>query len=230
MKFNVFHTDNIPQEIIRQHLSCCDKTGIDVEYHASPYQPEYLKRYQQHGYFMNWMMSNSNDDVVCFLDLDCLPYDKSILEKAYEWVSENQSFCGNAQNVSHTQMRNHVFAAQSMLMVHKKAWENLGNPNFSCVFEGGVTQIDTSQLLTLKADRLGFPYQLLYPIGYDGPDTYKLSGYGNYGRGTLYPGTYHYFSLTDFLENIPENWNRRVNNILNSESIIPNYKSCFYGL
>jgi hypothetical protein len=230
MKFNIFCTDNIPDILISQHSKCCDLNDIEVEYHKIKYENEFLKRYTQHGEIMNWLMTNSPEEVVCFLDLDCLPYNKTILEQAYEWVKENQSFCGNAQNVSHTQMKNHIYAAPSMLMIHKSAWENLGSPNLSCVFENGLTQIDTAQLLTLRADQMGFPYQLMYPIGYDGPDAYKLSGYGNYGRGTLYPATYHYFALIECIDNIPELWNKRVNNILNQEQIIPNYKSCYYGL
>jgi hypothetical protein len=231
MKFHTFCTDNIPQNLISQHSSCCKLIGIEVEYHIVKYDESYLRRYQQHGEIINWLMINSNDDVVCFLDLDCLPYDKSVLEKVYEWVESNQSFCGNAQNVGHTLMRNHVFASQSMLMVHKKAYENLGSPNMGCsVSEKGITQIDTSQLLTLRANQSGFSYRLLYPIGYDGPEEYQLSGYGKYGKGTLYPGTYHYFALSECVNNLPDTWNKRVNQILNSEKIIPNYTSCFYGI
>jgi hypothetical protein len=230
MKFHTFYTSNIPQSIIKQHLDCCNFVGVDIEHHQVNYEKNFLKIYKQHGEFLNWMMINSSDDVVCFLDLDCLPYNKSILEKAYNWVVENESFCGNAQNVGHTQMRNHVFASQSMIMIHKKAWYSLGKPNLSCVFENGLAQIDTSQLLTLRADQVGFSYQLLYPIGYDGPEEYTLSGYGKYGKGTLYPGTYHYFALSEYINQIPELWNQRVSNILNLQPIVPNYRSCFYEL
>lgn len=230
MKFYSYYTDNIPKKLIEQHSKCSELLNINVEYVEVKYKDTFLERYKSHGEIMNWLLTNSDEEVICFLDLDCLPYNKSILEQVYEWVKDNRSFCGNAQNVSHTEMRNHIYAAPSMLMVHKSAYEKLGNPNLSCVFENGFTKIDTAQLLTLRADRIGFSYQMLYPIGYDGPENYKLSGYGMYGKGTLYPGTYHYFSLTDHLDNIPDLWERRVNNILNKEQIIPNYSSCFYEL
>jgi len=230
MKFHTFYTDNFPEKIVEQHSNCCNRLKIAVEYHKVPYALQFLTRYKQHGELMNWLLSNSNEDVVCFLDLDCLPHDKNTLQQAFEWVSDNHSFCGNAQNVSHINMRNHVYAAASMLMIHKKAWNYLGNPSLSCVFENELTQIDTAQLLTLKADQLGFPYQLMYPIGYDGPDEYKLAGYGMYGTGTLYPGTYHLFALSENVKDIPEIWNQRVSNILNSEKIIPKHSSIYYGL
>jgi hypothetical protein len=127
-------------------------------------------------------------------------------------------------------MRNHVYAGASTLMIHKECWEHLGSPSMSCVFENDLTQIDTAQLLTLRADQCGFPYRLFYPIGYDGPEEYELSGYGKYGRGTLYPATYHFFALTECLDNIPDLWTKRVENILNDQKIIPNYYSSFYGL
>lgn len=230
MKFHTFATDNLPDTLISQHSRCCELFGIEVEYHTFKYEENFLRRYHQHGEMMNWLLSNSNEEVVCFLDVDCLPHDKEILEKAYEWVKDHQSFCGNAQNVSHTQMRNHIYAAASMLMVHKNAYKNLGEPNMSCVFENELTKIDTAQLLTLRADQIGFSYQLLYPIGYDGPEEYKLSGYGKYGKGTLYPGTYHYFALTECLNDIPELWNQRVDYILNGQKITPNHSSIYYGL
>lgn len=230
MKFNTFCTSNIPSSIVEQHHQCCNLIGIDVEYHKIEYEDNFLTRYYQHGELMNWLLSNHSDDVVCFLDLDCLPYDLNTLQSCYDYVKENKTFCGNAQNVSHTIMRNHIYAGASMLMVHKESWENLGNPSMCCVFDDGLTKIDTAQLLTLRADQCGFDYRLLYPIGYDGPDEYKLSGYGKYGRGTLYPGTYHYFALTECIKNIPELWTKRVNNILNDQKIIPNHFSCFYGL
>lgn len=230
MKFYSYYTDNIPRKLIEQHSKCSELLNINVEYVEVKYKDTFLERYKSHGEIMNWLLTNSDEEVICFLDLDCLPYDKSILEQVYEWVKDNRSFCGNAQNVSHTEMRNHIYAAPSMLMVHKSAYEQLGNPNLSCVFENGFTKIDTAQLLTLRADQIGFSYQMLYPIGYDGPENYKLSGYGMYGKGTLYPGTYHFFAISEFLNNIPDLWERRVNNILNKEQIIPNYSSCFYEL
>jgi hypothetical protein len=230
MKFHVFYTDNIPKLIPEQHKQCCDKLKIKVEYSVIPYEKDFLTRYYQHGEFLNWTMNNSSSETVCFMDLDCLPYDKNILEKVYTWVNETQSFCGNAQNISHTALRNQIYAAPSMLMIHKKAYQDLDCPDLKCVYENNLTQIDTAQILTIRANQIGYNYQLLYPIGYDGPETYSLGGYGNYGVGTLYAGTYHYFALSENLESLSKLWNQRVNNILNQESIIPRYKSRFYDL
>lgn len=228
MIFHTFYSTKIPDKIVQQHKSCCDKIGVSVQYHSVEHQ-NFLRVYQQHGEMMNWLLNNDNDDVVCFLDLDCLPHNLELIEEIYEWVKDNQSFCGNAQNISHTSMRNHIYAAPSLLMVSKSSWKQLGEPSMTSVFENGLTSMDTSQLLTLRADQVGFPYRLMYPIGYDKTPEYNLSGYGKYGIGTLYPTSWHHFSFSEYLDNL-QLWEERVNNILNEEKIISKYSSVYYGL
>ena len=126
-------------------------------------------------------------------------------------------------------MRNRIYAAASFLIVSKNAWKKLGAPNLSWFTQNNI-QIDTAQILSLRADEIGFSYQLLYPVGYDEPETYKLSGYGKYGTGTLYPATWHYFRISDCVNQTPKIWKERTNNILNEEKIIPINSSCFYEL
>lgn len=227
MKFHTFYTKNLPEQLIEDHKKVSNHIGIEVEYHVQDTIDNYDEVYTAHGNFMTSMMEN--EEVACFLDIDCLPHNKELLEKAYSWAVKNKSFVGNAQNISHTPMRNHIYAAASFLIVSKDAWNTLGNPNFSWFMQNGV-QIDTAQLLTLRADQIGMPYQLMYPIGYDGPDEYKLSGYGMYGTGTLYPATWHYFRISKFKNSIPDLWTNRVNNILKDQKIISHHLSCFYEL
>jgi hypothetical protein len=227
MRFHTFYTKNLPEQLIIDHKKVCNHIGIDVTYHIQDAIDDYDTLYTAHGKFMTSVMEQK--EIACFLDIDCLPHNKELIEKAYNWAVENKSFVGNAQNISHTSMRNHIYAAASFLIVTKDAWNNLGNPDFAWFMQNGV-QIDTAQLLTLRADQIGMPYQLMYPVGYDGPEEYKLSGYGMYGTGTLYPATWHYFRISKFKDSIPDLWRTRVNNILGNQKIIPNYSSCFYEL
>jgi len=226
MRFHTFYTNNLPEKLIEDHKKVCNHIGIEVEYHSEEFT-DYDGVYTAHGKFMTSVMEQ--EEVACFLDIDCLPHNKELLEKAYSCAVENQSFVGNAQNISHTQMRNHIYAAASCLIVAKDAWNTLGNPDFSWFMQNGV-QIDTAQLLTLRADQIGMSYQLMYPIGYDDKEEYKLSGYGMYGTGTLYPATWHYFRISKFKDLIPDLWTTRVNNILEDQKIIPHYSSRFYEL
>jgi hypothetical protein len=132
-------------------------------------------------------------------------------------------------------MINHLYAAASCLFVSKTGWNILGKPCFS-YFCQGDTQIDTAQILSLRADQIGLPYRLMYPIGYDEKDPrsiincWELGTYGHYGHGTLYPATWHYFRISKFKEKIPDLWTTRVNNVLEDQKIISNYSCLPYEL
>jgi hypothetical protein len=227
MKFYTFYTENLSEKLIEDHKKVCNHVGIEVQYHIEKATEDYDAVYTSHGKFMTSVMEK--EEVACFLDIDCLPHNKKNIQKAYDWAVKNKAFVGNAQNISHTEMRNHVYAAASFLIVTKDAWNTLGNPDFSWFVQNRI-QIDTAQLLTLRADQIGMPYQLMHPIGYDGPEKYKLSGYGMYGTGTLYPATWHYFRISKFKDSIPDLWTARVNSILEDQKIIPHHSSCFYEL
>jgi hypothetical protein len=234
MKFYTFYTNNLPQQLIEDHKKVCDYIGIDVIYHSEDFT-EYDNVYTAHGKFMTSVMQSETDDVVCFLDIDCLPHNKKNLEWAYEWAKLNNSFVGNAQNIFHEKMVNHLYAAASCLFVSKKGWDILGKPCFSYFYQGDA-QIDTAQILSLRADQIGLPYRLMYPIGYDEKDPgsiincWELGTYGHYGTGTLYPATYHYFRISKFKEQIPDLWTTRVNNVLGDQKIISNYSCLPYEL
>lgn len=240
MKFYSFYTNNLSNQLIEGHQKVCNYIGLEVQYHSIDFT-NYNNVYTAHGKFMTSVMEQ--EEVACFLDIDCLPHNKEVIEKAYDWAAENNSFVGNAQNISHTQMRNHLYAGASFLIVSKNAWKTLGSPDLSQFIQNNE-QIDTAQILSLRADQIGIPYQLMYPIGYDEDDlnhcfvnnkgiiTHKkfLGSYGMYGTGTLYPATWHYFRISEFQNELPDLWTERVNSILNNQKIIPNYSSCFYGL
>lgn len=227
MIFHTFYTDNLPKQLIIDHQKVCDKIGINVEYHIEQSIEDYNTLYTAHGNFMTSVMKK--EKVACFLDIDCLPHHKETIEKAYNWAVENKSFVGNAQNISHTQMRNELYAAASFLIITQDAWKTLGSPDLTWFMQNN-TQIDTAQILSLRANEIGMQYQLMYPIGYDGNNHRPLGTYGMYGTGTLYPATYHYFRISEFKDKLPDLWTQRVDCILNNQKIISNYSSSFYEL
>jgi len=228
MKFNVFCTDNVqtdPQlaSILADHKAVAEHVGVEVEYHFKPFTA-YDQAAYDHGHMITDIISD-NDGVSCFLDLDCLPYNLELLKVAYDWCSEYKSFIGNAQNVSHTAMRNYIYAAPSMLMVHRDAWVELGEPSMACVremhsFNGEY--IDTAQQLSLNAIEKNFNFQLLWPLGVDVPK-WQLKDNILTGTGTKYPGSYHYFQAATNISQNLDIWKMRVDNILNDEPIKSNH-------
>lgn len=229
MRFFVYYSENIHSQIQQDHKKCCDKLGLEVVYFKDKCYTEYDEVYSAHGNFMTSVIEEEDEEIICFMDIDALPFHKENIEKSYFWAREHNSFVGNAQNISHTQMKNRLYAAAPFLILSKTAWKELGSPSLSWFVQDGL-QIDTAQILTLRADQIGLNYQMLYPIGYDGTGGNKLSGYGMYGKGTLYPTNWHYFRISECIESVPELWTQRVDDILNDQTIIPNYSSCFYGL
>jgi len=228
MIFNVFYTSNIPNFVIQDHQSCCKKLGIKVRYHESPYSDDFNVIYKAHGQLINHLLEAAEiNEVICMLDIDCLPYSREDLESAYSWAKINESFIGNAQNISHTSYKNRIFAAASMLMIHKKSWLTLGKPDLSYAMSGSDDSlIDTAQSISLAADEVGYPYRVLLPLGYDDhKSSWQLGPFCSYGRGTTYPGTWHLFRISDLINNPPKIWSQRVNEIINGKEIKPVHNS-----
>lgn len=228
MIFNVFYTSDLPKFVLQDHKACCEKIGISAKYHEHQPSNDFNLIYKAHGNLINQLLENATDnEIVCMLDIDCLPYSLYDLRTAYNWVSENESFIGNAQNISHTIRRNRIYAAASMLMIHKKAWLKLGKPDLSFSKIGNEdTLIDTAQNISLIADEVGYQYRTLLPIGHDDYRySWQLGSICSYGRGTTYPGTWHFFRISDLKNDTPEIWKKRVNEILQEEKITPRYSS-----
>lgn len=228
MKFHTFYTDNILEEVVSAHRRCCVHLGVNVKYHKEKYT-NFDEIYVRHGDIMTSVLESANEDeVVCFLDVDCIPHNYNVLLEAYTYAKDNCSFVGNAQNISHLISRNNLYAAASTLMIHKRCWLELGSPSITWFMKDGL-HIDTAQYLTMRANDLGFSYRLMYPIGYDDYPVYQLGGYGNYGRGTLYPGTYHWIRMSDFAVHAPKIWSERVSQVLSDQPLVPNHRSIFYS-
>ncbi len=98
------------------------------------------------------------------LDIDCLTYSLSDLKIAYNWVDENESLIGNDQNISHIISKNRIFAAASLLMLHKKSWIKLVKPDLPYSMNGSdEILIDATQNISLAADDVGYQYRVYCP-------------------------------------------------------------------
>lgn len=234
IKFNTFYTDDIPSYVPDLHKRVCDAFGFETNYHVEKKKPKdpssgYLyPGYREHGEFMDHVLNNSEDDIVAFLDVDCLPINKYDIEDTFKLVEECKTFAGNAQNISHQSNRNFIYAAASFLVIHKQMWELLGKP--SMVYEENEDGIlvDTAARLTARANQVGANYQLYLPCGYSEKfdDTVRLGPYGFYGRGTTYYNTWHLFRVSEIEnnENMKSLWLNTAYDILEGKGQAPNYK------
>ena len=90
MKFHTFYTKNLPEQLISDHQKICDKLELEIQYHIEDAIDDYNTLYTAHGKFMTSVMQQ--EKVACFLDIDCIPHNKKLIDTAYDWAVKNKSF------------------------------------------------------------------------------------------------------------------------------------------
>ncbi|MGE0743862.1 MAG: hypothetical protein AB7K86_01390 [Rhodospirillales bacterium] len=126
------------------------------------------------------------DDTVLLLDIDCLPLDRAVIERAFA-VAEAGGVFGVAQVANHLDA-SLIYAAPSFLAVARRTWDALGRPPFAA-----DAQYDVGARLTAAARAAGVAVELLYPTFTLVP-RWHLGGRGCYGIGTFYEGSvFHLF-------------------------------------
>jgi hypothetical protein len=146
-----------------------------------------------HGEWMDKVCKDEFEtgaEVVCFLEIDCVPACETIVARAYRWTKDNRGILGIAQSANHLDPR-HIYAGPAFYMVHREAWQKVGK-----TFSEQPTS-DVAQEFTKVAERLGVPIRAVYPTHYLYPadeGRWALGNYGYFGRGTHYNGgVFHMF-------------------------------------
>lgn len=184
MKFHTLAWPNVADRMLESHGDVVNHWGLDVEY---------TRKRIPHGEWMDGVCTdvfNSGEKVACFLEIDAVPTDKKLVQRAYDWVLENKGILGIAQSSNHLYAP-HVYAAPAFFLIHKEAWQKV-----ACSFSE-TQSTDVGQLVSLHGERLGVPIRAIYPSHYLFPpegERWDLGNYGKYGRGTFYrPGLFHLF-------------------------------------
>ena len=163
--------------IVKAHSDVMKHLGIDVCYTIQQYP---------HGRWMDSVMEQAQTDIVCFLDIDCVPTNMKVFDEAVEWVSKHQSFLGIAQVSNHIKPCSHIFAAPAFLMIYRKTWEFLQKPTFA-----EMPWADVAENLSYSAEMAGLKFKTLMPTHYhkrpEG-ERWFLHSYGEYGIGTHFEG------------------------------------------
>ena len=153
----------------------------------------YYRVHMPHGEWMDKVCKDEFEtgaEVVCFLEIDCVPTCETIMARAYRWTKESRGVLGIAQSANHLDPR-HIYAGPAFYMVHRDAWKKVGK-TFS-----EQSDCDVAQLFTKSCEGLGVPVRCLYPTHYLYPadeGRWALGNYGYFGRGTHYSGgVFHMF-------------------------------------
>lgn len=170
-------------KLVQAHTDVCKHLGIEVNYHLQKLP---------HGGWMNHIMDTSKADVVGFLDIDCIPTNKQVVDEAIAYCVENKSFVGIAQASNHIPPKSHIFAAPAFFFMWRETWEKLGKPTFS-----ETPNADVAENVSYSAEMADIRYKTLYPVCYTkDPDegAWHLHTYGKYGIGTYFEdGVFHLY-------------------------------------
>jgi len=178
-ELHCLYWENANPEMVQLHRACLAHLGIDVIY---------TNQTIHHDRWLNQLVQRRIDglDAIGFIDIDCLPYSADAVEAALSYALTAGSFIGLAQAANHIKPQLSIYAAPAFLVISRSAFQALGKPSLRTRHRA-----DVAQDLSLVADARGFPYRILYPIGFNhspegGP--WRLGNYGWFGIGTEYQG------------------------------------------
>jgi glycosyltransferase involved in cell wall biosynthesis len=184
---HVLAWDNVDQRIIDAQKSVLDHFKIDYTLH---------RENVDHGQWMNSIMESSTDEVVGFLDVDCVPLNSQIVPAAQTYCVKNKSFIGIAQVSNHIPPAAHIYAAPAFFFINRQAWHDLDKPTFAVTVSS-----DVAENVSYAAEERGLPYRALYPVKCAEP-LWRLGNYGMYGIGTEFIGGIYHLYQSRMSENM----------------------------
>lgn len=179
---NTLFWDNVSPGVIDAHRRVIGHFGLTVKY---------TNESVSHGQWMDRVIRQSTADVVGFLDCDCVPLARQVIERAVDYAFEHASFIGTAQVSNHIPPSSHVFAAPAFFFIERSCYNRL---NTSMV---ETDRSDVAEELSYAAEAAGLVYRALYPTHFSCEPkngAWRLGNYGVYGIGTVFANAvYHHF-------------------------------------
>ena len=121
LSINTLYYPNSNEDFVNAHKNVMQHFNIKVNYHEMT---------ARHGQWMDYVISNTNADIVGFLDIDCIPLNKDAVNRIVKFVAKNKSIAGGAQATNHIAPMSHIFIAPSCFFIWKPLWQALGRPSF----------------------------------------------------------------------------------------------------
>lgn len=184
-----FYHSNLNREIVEYQKKVFDKLGIPLE------QVEFSG---SHGNAINDYLDNNQWDVITIFDVDCIPLDVDVVNKAARLVDDTTIY-GNAQ-VSNSK----PYAAPSFLTFTRNLYETSTHKRFDGMYHrddnGNYLEADCAEVFSVENIRRGNKVLLSYPIEAK-IHMWKYSGDSDhpafsYGTGTVFDNnTYHNFQI-----------------------------------
>jgi hypothetical protein len=172
------------------HKKIMNKFDINVQYHKKTINP---------GEWMNNVINNCKEEVLGFIDIDCVITNKKIINECQNYIIKCKSIIGIAQVSNHIKPQNHIFVGPGFFFINVDTWKKLGRPSFKArknkLKNFFRKKFDVAEGVCYKFEKYNIKYKAFYPSFYQlEADNYNLHNYGKYGIGTYYEeGIYHLF-------------------------------------
>ena len=175
--------DNIDPAIVREQAEVFRHLGYEIE------QVESTGLH--HGDFLDERMRSLRaDDSALFVDIDCIPLNSAIIDRAFA-VAEAGGILGCAQASAHVDS-DRIYTGPMFLAVARSTWDRIGQPSF-----GSSPTSDPAQDVHDAAVREGVHVEYLEPWATALPQ-WRLGAEGLFGFGTFYRGgVFHLFQSRD---------------------------------
>lgn len=182
--------DNIDRRIVAAQRAVFDKLGVAIYQH--------IIHGFEHGDWLDWVINQYNADVFIFIDIDCIPLNRAIIQRAANAAAAGRLF-GVAQTcMSKRIVDHHVYVGPAFMAVSKETFINVGRPSFRSSWTA-----DVGENLTYSCEGQRIPVEFLYPsavihpkwpIGCEEDIKKGKHGLGIAGIGTTYEDTvFHLF-------------------------------------
>ena len=181
-----------------------DSNPIFYEYHSKIMKKfniniNYTNENVNNGKWMNHVMNRASNDIIGFIDIDCVVTNKKIIYDCLNYVDKNKSIIGISQVSNHISPFTHIFVGPGFFFINKNTWLSIGKPSFGQlkhklknIFK---TKYDFAEGVCYAFEKKNIKYRALYPLYFDQPHPdYYIHNYGVYGIGTYYHGgIYHLY-------------------------------------
>lgn len=183
VEINTLYWDN-GSYLIESHKKVTEFLNLPVNYHNL--------NGVRHGEWMDYVLENSDSDIVGFFDNDCVPLNRNIVVYAVNYVATTKSFIGAAQCTNHIPPYSHIFAAPCFFFICRDTWIKLGKPSF---LEN--SRADVGEEVSYVAEQHKLNYKALYPSHFEREPVegvWKMGNYGYFGIGTVFANSiYHLY-------------------------------------
>lgn len=212
IEIHSLHWDNVDKDMLTSHKKVMKHFDLPVNYHNL--------NGANHGVWMEWVVKESNSDLVMFLEPDCIPLNFNFREYI-KYVYKHKTFVGIAQVSNHIPPKSHIYAAPGFYCISKEAYNFLGQPSFT-----ETHRSDTAEEISYLAEEKRLKYRALMPTYFyaePAEGLWPLSNLGYYGIGTIFDDSIFHLYQSRMAQNI-ELFVRICDLVVNSDLDFTNFK------